>query len=205
MYFDCNYFHNFVEGPAYSTIAGLQLTGANYKAALNLLKDRFGQKRIIINCHMENLMKIPLLYSSTDIRKVRRLYDEIEQNCRGLHTLGVTSSFYGAGFVPVLLQKLPEDIKLELTGKLEKSSTDETTLDDQWDLDHLLELLKGGVEARELCGSLQSSGISQDSKRSVYKNPPSTASALFSARNKKSHASCTFCHGSHITAVSSSY
>ena len=57
--------------------------------------------------------------------------------------------------VPVLLQKLPEDIKLELTRKLEKPSTDETTSDDQWDLDHLLELLKGEVEARELCGSLQ--------------------------------------------------
>ena len=41
--------------------------------------------------------------------------------------------------------------------------------------------------------------ISQDSKRSVYKNPPSTASALFSAGNKKSHASCTFCRGSHTT------
>ena len=34
----------------------------------------------------------------------------------------------------------------------------------------------------------------------IHKNPPSTASALFSAGNKKSHASCTFCHGSHITA-----
>ena len=195
-----NYLRNLVEGPAYSTIAGLQLTGANYKAALNLLKERFGQKRIIINCHMENLMKIPPVYSSTDIRKVRKLYDAIEQNCRGLQALGVTSSSYGAVLVPVLLQKLPEDIKLELTRKLEKPSADETTSDDQRDLDHLLELLKGEVEARELCGSLQSSGISQDSKRSVYKNPPSTASALFSAGNKKSHASCTFCCGTHTTA-----
>ena len=146
-------------------------------------------------------MKIPPVYSSTDIRKVRKLYDAIEQNCRGLQALGVTSSSYGAMLVPVLLQKLPEDIKLELTRKLEKPSTDETTSDDQWDLDHLLELLKGEVEARELCGSLQSSGISQDSKRSIYiKNTPSTASALFSAGNKKSHASCTFCHGAHTTA-----
>ena len=27
-----NYLRNLVEGPAYSTIAGLQLTGANYKS-----------------------------------------------------------------------------------------------------------------------------------------------------------------------------
>ena len=56
---DCfNYLRNLVEGPAYSTIAGLQLTGAKFKAALNLLKAKFGQKKIIINYHMENHMKI---------------------------------------------------------------------------------------------------------------------------------------------------
>ena len=65
----------------------------------------------------------------------------------------------------------------------------------------LTELLKGEVEARELCGSLHSLGIPQDSERSLYinKNAPSTASALFSAGNKKSHASCTFCRASHTT------
>ena len=130
-----NYLRNLVEGPVHSTIARLQLAGANYKAALNLLKERFGQKRIIINCHMENLMKIPPVYSSTDIRKVRKLCDAIEQNCRGLQALGVKSSSYGAVLVQVLLQKLPENIKLELTRKLEKPSTDEPTSDDQWDLE----------------------------------------------------------------------
>ena len=37
---------------------------------------------------------------------------------------------------------------MELTRKLEKPSTDETTSDDQWDLGYLLELLKGEIEAR---------------------------------------------------------
>ena len=57
---------------------------------------------------MENLMKIPPVYSSTDIRKVRKLYDAIKQNCRCLQALGVTSSSYDAVLVPVLLQKLPK-------------------------------------------------------------------------------------------------
>ena len=72
--------------------------------------------------------------SSTDIRGARKLYDTIEQNCRGLQALGI---------VAVLLQKLPEDMKLEQTRKREKPSTDEPATDDQWDLDHLLELFKG--------------------------------------------------------------
>ena len=67
-----NYLQNLVAA-AYSTIAGLQLTGGNYKAVLKSLKERFGQKRITINCHMENLMKIQPVYSSTDKRNVRKL------------------------------------------------------------------------------------------------------------------------------------
>ena len=43
-----------VEGTAYDTIAGLALTAANYKVAVDLLKQRFGQRQLTINCHMEN-------------------------------------------------------------------------------------------------------------------------------------------------------
>ena len=88
--------------------------------------------------------------------------------------------------VPVFLEKLPEDIKLELTRKLEKCSADEPTSDDKWDLNNLL---KAEAEARELHGSMQSSGISQDSKRNVHNNPLGIASTLFSAGSNESHAS----------------
>ena len=83
-----NYLHNLVEGQA---IARLLLTVANYKAAL---KEIFGQKRIIINCQMENLVKIQLAYSSTDIRKVRMLYDAIEQNCKAAPGTGSCIAFF---------------------------------------------------------------------------------------------------------------
>ena len=123
-----------VEGTAYDTIAGLALTAANYKVAVDLLKQRFGQRQFIINCHLENLMKITPLNSSADIKRVRRLYDNIEQNCRGLKALGVTSESYGALLVPVLLHKLPEDIRLEVSRKMGKTSEEEN----QWDLDKIL-------------------------------------------------------------------
>ena len=93
-----------VEGTAYDTIAGLALTAANYKAAVDLLK-----QLLIINCHMENWMKITLLNSTVDIKRVRRFHDNIEQNCGGLKALGVTSESYRALIVPVLLHKLLED------------------------------------------------------------------------------------------------
>ena len=66
-----------VEGTAYDTIAGRALTAADYKVTVDLLKQRSGQRQLITNCHMENLMKITPLNSSADIKRVRQLYDNI--------------------------------------------------------------------------------------------------------------------------------
>ena len=187
-----------VEGTAYDTIAGLALTAANYKVAVDLLKQRFGQRQLIINYHMENLMKITPLNSSADIKRVRRLHDNIEQNCRGLKALGVTSESYGALLVPVLLHKLPEDIRLEVSRKMGKTSEEEN----QWDLDKILKQFKDEIEAREHCTPMNVPGHSADHsyKKPVYnRTAPSTASALLSSSNRKSY-SCTFCRGSHSTA-----
>lgn len=46
-----------VEGAAYATIAGLSLTEENYKTAIDLLQQRFAQKQIIINAHMDAMLK----------------------------------------------------------------------------------------------------------------------------------------------------
>jgi hypothetical protein len=41
------YLRGYLEGPAKSTIAGLSLTGANYKCAVELLKKRFEKKSAV--------------------------------------------------------------------------------------------------------------------------------------------------------------
>ena len=47
-----------LEGAAQSTIAGLQLTSANFPVAIDLLKERFTKKQMIINSHMDSLLKL---------------------------------------------------------------------------------------------------------------------------------------------------
>ena len=39
-------------------IQGLPLSKSSYKRAVNLLKERFGQKQVLIDAHMDALMKI---------------------------------------------------------------------------------------------------------------------------------------------------
>ncbi|XP_044183283.1 uncharacterized protein LOC122963962 [Acropora millepora] len=52
-----NYLRSLLEGSAAGAIRGLPLTAENYGAAKDILKKRFGQPQIIINAHMEGLVK----------------------------------------------------------------------------------------------------------------------------------------------------
>ena len=62
-----NYLRTLIENPAYSTIAGLSLTEANYETALELLQKRYGQKQTIINSHIDTILKIQPLYNNADV------------------------------------------------------------------------------------------------------------------------------------------
>ena len=65
------------KGAAYQAIAGLELSDSNYEVAIDILKDRFGQRQIILNSHIDALMKINALYKIADVSEVRRFYDTV--------------------------------------------------------------------------------------------------------------------------------
>ena len=100
------------EDGALSTVQGLPLTAANYKTVIDLLAERFGRKSVILSSHMDSLLKLTSLFNCNDIRKLRQLYDTIEVHIRILQSLDVSSETYGMLLVPVLLSKIPEEIRL---------------------------------------------------------------------------------------------
>ena len=138
-----SYLRTLLEGPAYSTVAGLALTSANYEKAVDLLKQRFGQKQVIINSHMDHLLNLTPVTDSRDLWKLRKLYDTIEQDVRGLESLGVPVTSYGSLLVSVVQSRLPTDILIEI-GKGMKLEHGE-----DWNLETLMKLLKVEIETRE--------------------------------------------------------
>ena len=54
-----NYLKSLLTGTAQSSAAGLALTSANYEKAVDLLKQRFGNRQIVISSHIEVLTKLP--------------------------------------------------------------------------------------------------------------------------------------------------
>ena len=107
-----NYLKSLLQDEAYRTITGFALTNANYDKAISLLQERYGQKHKIVQTYMQALLEIPApVYS---LSSLRTFYDETETYVRGLESLGQTDESYGSLLVPVVLNKLPPQIRQNL-------------------------------------------------------------------------------------------
>ena len=140
-----------MEHSAAETIEGLQLTNANYDEAIKILKDRFGNQQIIINSHMEALCNIPNVGSIDNVKMLRQLYDKVETHVRSLTSLGVNSGSYGNLMISILMNKLPQAMRVIVTKAL--GST--------WTLDKMLNTVKSELEARERANMLSSKPASK--------------------------------------------
>eukprot|EP00795_Rhopilema_esculentum_P006856 gene6856-12454_t len=168
-----------LEGPAATAVSGIQTTSLNYSEAIAILKDRFANKQIIINSHMESLLNLNQVSNERDIKNLRKLHDNIETNVRSLKTLGVDFAQYGALLVPMIMSKFPEDIRLAIT----------KSVNNDWGLDSILAVFKTELNAREQCQvkfDVKNSGVQNVVKP---RGQLPTTTALFSNDGK---VTCTF-------------
>ena len=109
------YLRSYLEGPAKSTIAGLSLTGANYKCAMDLLKKRFEKKTEVQHAHINELIHLPAFHRERNTHRLWKLYDSCEAHNRALQALGVSEESYSTIVVPTIMEKLPEQFRLAIT------------------------------------------------------------------------------------------
>ena len=107
-----NYLRAQIQGEASHAIAGLPLTSANYDHAVALLKVCFGQPQKIINAHMHALLNTPKPVNT--LCSLRLFHDTVESHIRGLTALEQSENSYGALLVPIILGKLPSEIRRNL-------------------------------------------------------------------------------------------
>ena len=112
--------------------------------------------------------------STNDIKKIRETYDKIETNVQSLHSLDIDTSQYSPVLISIVMWKLPEGIKLEISRSMPISC--------KWDVVELWAALLKEIESREMC-----SFMNYSRKNSEYRGfrefDGFTCAALFSGSN----------------------
>ena len=115
-----------------------------YQEAVEILRKRFGNKPLINSKHMETLLNAEPVTSDQSLKELRHLYDKTESHFRSLKSLGVEPTSCGAMLSPVLLTKLPPELRRIVSRRI--SSTDLY-------IDTLLEMFEEELVARERASS----------------------------------------------------
>ena len=179
-----NYLRSLLGGTALDAVAGLALSSANYQQAIEVLRKRFGNRQVIISKHMDALMNMDAISSDRHVRDLRKLYDNTEAHVRSLKSLGIETASYGALLTPVLLAKLPPELRLIVSRKV--SGTD-------LEMDALLATFEEELTARERANPQLA--------RRGQERAPHTASALLSgSRDASAHPQCSYCQQPHSSS-----
>jgi hypothetical protein len=180
-----NYLNAQLEGRASEAVAGLKLTSANYGEAIAILKKRFGNKQLTITRHMDVLLNTDAVTSPHNLKGLRHLYDSVETQVRGLRALGVPSESYGSLLTSVLMNKLPQDLRLIVSREI---------TDGELNLDALMRVTEREIDARERACT---SSCSSQSSRNQTKDTPTAAAMVSSATTPR----CCFCSQPHLSSA----
>lgn len=190
------YLKSLLGGKALDSVSGFTLCDQNYDSSIEILKERFGRTDIVISSHVQKLLSIEPVRNITNVKALRRLYDECEIQIRSLESLKVTAGSYGNLLCPMILQKIPEELNFEFN-RSRKSEI-------EFDIKELISFLRKEINCRE-SASLINNGSTRNFQRQDYpktdqrwknnnfkpRNP--SASALSTTMDNK----CIFCDQEH--------
>ena len=115
------YLHGHLEGTALHAIDGFPLTNDNYSNAWNLVKERYGNPQLITSCHINTLTELEAV-SGPNVKDLRDLFDKIKINVRALKTTGIHEDQVGPLLIPIVLKKVPNVIRLQISRRLGKKT-----------------------------------------------------------------------------------
>ena len=180
-----NYLQNLVEGKARTIISSIKLANENYNICLNLLKERYEDKQLMIYSYISKLLKLENITDVKDVSRLRKLFDTIDIQVRSLKNVGYEPERYGHLLIPIITSKIPDDLNLIISKRFDSADT--------WDKEIILNALKTEITAREKTTLVSKQG---ENARDEYFREPITGSTLLS-HQEKSPVSCLFCKKPH--------
>ena len=186
-----SYLQSLLQGEALSVIQGLALTTANYEVACDLLKERFGRPEKIIFAHVQGLLNIsstPRAKGADYISSLWKLQDELLRHIRSLEGLGIHGDQYGVVLTPVILSRLPQEIRLEWS---RESSGHEG------DLKFLLTFLQKEIQLRERSETFKEISMERNVRRESTKRRRVGSASALQTSSEEGPPQCAFCQKRH--------
>ena len=127
--------------------------------------------------------------------ELRIIYDKIKIDVRGLESLGVKAEQYGSFLIPMIMSRLPAEVRLHVA---------RVSTMDVWEINQLLKVIQAEVEPREMSDTMKI----QD-KKGTETTPtpkrgfsPGTANSLLARSGDGSGIHCAICNGEHYSSAS---
>jgi hypothetical protein len=205
---------------AYKLVTSYPQSAANYQKVISALTDRFGDKTLLTEVYVRQLIKLVMKNVGGANTKLVDMYDELESNLNALESLDVMQEHSAAFLYPLVESSLTEDVlKAWQRSTLSGYELDEDAIDKSANerLKQLMKFLRREVKgAKRLSYVREGLGISDKDKmkppareKKCSSDPDySTASGLLAGSAKV--RLCVFCEKAHdsqncVSAQSMSY
>ncbi|KAL0832994.1 hypothetical protein ABMA28_001117 [Loxostege sticticalis] len=192
---DINKFHylrSSLQGGAIQVIKSLEFTSANFKVAWELLCDRYDNKKILINNHLNNLFSTDKINHESHT-SLRYLVDHVSKNLRALNTLGQPTEQWDSLIIYMITAKLDSVTSLKWE-EHKNNLSDLPTLENFFSFIRnradILETLVAGQNERKNNYSSANKNINYSNQN---KNKDVKGTCLVSSMENISECLCLFC------------
>ena len=117
------------------------MTNDNYKGVLEILQNRYGNTQQIIAAHINALVKMSSVNNEW-LRWLRKFFDDVTSRVKSLVKLGVESRTHGLLLCPIILETLPQELRLIISRNNNENN---------WNFTKILDLINAELKAREAC------------------------------------------------------
>ena len=185
------YLKNSVRGEAQKVINGYSITAANYEHAIKHLKKRFGRPARIIQSHILSLLgdiSVKISPSNNRAKYIAALwnfYDTALVHIRSLEGLGIQGSSVEIFLCPIILSKLPEDMRVDWF-KVERPPGN---------LSILLDFIDSYITSLSEADMVSENHVSNSNSKGV--RPKNSDSVLHTSIEKTDKLQCLHCKKEH--------
>ncbi|KAG1672966.1 snRNA-activating protein complex subunit 3 [Nymphon striatum] len=182
-----NYLISLLRGEAKRVLEGLPVTEENYQEAKNIIKKRYGRKELIIFSHVQSLLGLEVP-TCNRVKQLSQFRDMLVAHVRALSAHDIKSENFGVILTPIILSRIPEEMRLEWSRDCEGKEAD---------LDHLMTFLEKEINRRERCISFGGLTEIQPKRDIPQKKEQRIGSAVALTSKGVSYNMCGFCKKPH--------